>query len=523
MARETVSQAVWAALSVRLAEALGLHFPPNRWVDLERRLETVAKVLGFEGLDQCVQSLVSGSWTKAQLQVLADELVVGETYFLRDKAMFGVISSRILPQLIQARRNKNQKLRFWCAACCTGEEAYSLAITLRESMPDLAEWDVKIVATDISSRFLGKAVEGVYGDWSFRNVPVGFQDRYFRRDGNGRYVLSPQIREMVTFRRLNLVEDVHPSRETRDSAMDMIICQNVLMYFSAAQIRKVVANLHEGLIDGGWLSVGASETAPNSYRQFRAVNFPDLTLYRREDGAEPDRRRSGDSSAWMSVEPMERILNSDRFAPLPPTAPAASRARPSPVPPAHAAEPASNAAISPDFIPAPTPVKSDAYAHALSSYREGRYAAAVAELAPLFEGPGFNSKAVPLLVRALENLGRLTEALKWCDRWIASDKMDPMGHFLRAGILIEQGQAPTARRSLQNAIYLQNAFVLAHFMLGILALGEAGPAEARRHFAAADRFLSRRDSSELVDDSDGLTVGRMRQTISSLLATRGNP
>src|SRR5205085_1716639 len=130
-------------------------------------------------------------------------------------------------------RRKVQRLRVWSAGCATGEEAYSLAILLEELLPDLAFWDVQILATDINRRSLARAQVGVYSPWSFREVPEGIQARYFTVQGRNFEVL-PRIRERVSFAYLNLVEDNYPSLLNHTHDLDLILFRNVLIYFGEA-------------------------------------------------------------------------------------------------------------------------------------------------------------------------------------------------------------------------------------------------------------------------------------------------
>ena len=201
----------WSQLSEFLASTMGLHFPPERWPDLRRGITEAAMEFGFDNVVACADWLLSAPLTKTQIEVLASHLTIGETYFFRETKTLDVLANRRFPELIRLRRGGEQRLRLWSAACCSGEEAYSLAILLRQVLPDIADWQVTILATDINPRFLQKAVAGAYGEWSFRGTPAGFKERYFNRSEDGRFVVAPEIRQMVAFEYLNLVEDVYPA------------------------------------------------------------------------------------------------------------------------------------------------------------------------------------------------------------------------------------------------------------------------------------------------------------------------
>jgi len=178
-------------------------------------------------------------------------------------------------------------------------------------------------------------------------------------------------------------------------------------------------------------------------------------------------------------------------------------------------------------LPPELPVSVDAclrpYAIAQSQYARGRYEEATSTLLGLCDGPTAEPAEFSLLARSLANQGRLADALAWCDRWITADKMDSAGHYLRAVVLLEQGDSEQARRSLQRAVYLNPDLVLAHFALGNIARGREKAGEADKHFGNALRLLGRQQSDALIPESDGLTAGRLTEIITSLAELENVP
>ncbi len=499
MTLSTVPDAYWSRLSPFIAGAMGLQFPRERWPDLRRGLVGAAQEFGFDDASACADWLLSSPLSKAQLQVLASHLTISETYFFRDKPTLAALAERILPELIRSRRGGEQRLRIWSAACCSGEEPYTLAILLHQLLPDLTDWNVSIQGTDINPRVLHKATAGIYGEWSFRDAPADLKERYFTRAADGRYAVIPEIKALVRFSHLNLVEDVYPSPVTDTNAMDLILCRNVLMYFTPLQIEKVVGKLCHALVDSGWLAVSPSEAPHALLSQFTAVNFPGAILHRKRDAA-----------PWMEKQPapappddMVCLVAPANEAPLP----WASPALPEEAPPAQLSENPAPAAAS----PAP-------YTVAESLYGQGRYAEAADILLASFARHAPDSPAFSLLARVLANQGKLAEALAWCERWVGADKVDPAAYYLRAVILLEQGDHGEARASLQRSLYLHPDFVLAHFTLGRLARDRGGNAEADKHFANALRALRRHQPEDLLPESDGLSAGRMIEIITAMTA-----
>ncbi len=491
-----VSQVRWSQLSAFIADKMGLHFPRERWNDLQRGLTSAAAEFGFADAAECVDWLLAAPSTQAQLQVLASHLTIGETYFLRDKPTLEALTGHILPELIRARRGRDQRLRIWSAACCTGEEPYSLAILLHEALPDLRDWQVTITATDINPRFLHKAAAGVYGEWSFRNAPPWLKQRYFTPTADGRYAIAPRIKKLVNFAHLNLAQDVYPSLATDTNAMDVIFCRNVLMYFTPPQVRTVIGHLHLALIEGGWLAVSPSEASAALFWQFNAVTLSDAIVFHK--GATPPLPHLSTTQSThtppVAVHPIETSL------PQVPSAAAAVDV-PSVFPAQHQAAPQA-----PD----------SALAAARSLYQQGRFSEVVDTLTAAPFALGGGPAAFSLLARALGNRGQLAQALTWCDRWIAADKLDPAGHYLRAVVLLERGDHEQARTSLRRANYLDPDFVLAHFSLGNLAHRRGDNGEAGKHFANAKRLLQRYQPDDLLPESDGLTAGRLARTLSAI-------
>jgi chemotaxis protein methyltransferase CheR len=206
-----LSDTLLSHLSEFVAAQIGLRFSRERWRDLERGIGSAAREFGFRDAESCVRWLVSSPLTRSQIEILADHLTVGETYFFREASCFEWLERRVLPELIRAGRESERRLRIWSAGCCTGEEPYSIAMLLDLMVPDLNDWNITILATDINPRFLKKAQEGVYTEWSFRDTPGRIKERYFIERKRGHYEITASIKKRVTFSYLNLAEDVYPS------------------------------------------------------------------------------------------------------------------------------------------------------------------------------------------------------------------------------------------------------------------------------------------------------------------------
>jgi chemotaxis protein methyltransferase CheR len=432
-----------------------------------------------------------------QDQMLATHLTIGETYFFREHQTLQALTDSILPDLIKSRRGGDQRLRIWSAACCSGEEAYSLAILLHRLLPDLEEWQITIIATDINPHFLKKAAAGIYSKWSFRGAPAWLKGRYFKVRADGCYALVPEIKKLVTFQTLNLAEDGYSSATAGISDMDIVFCRNVLMYFTPALILKVIRNIHRTLGEGGWLAVSPSEANSALFPDFRTVNFPGTILFQKH-------------WARSCRESIPMAGNSLSGSTAPAVRPLTGRLPdPEPMEPALAETTAE--AVMPE---AASPVAADTPA----LQHGGGYVGSDGGLSGRSACNMSEQEQLSQCARMLANRGQLTEALAWCDRWIAADKLNAAGHYLRAVILQEQGKLEQARTALQSAVYLDQDFVLAHFALGSLARRRGESAEERRHFANTRHLLHRYQLDDPLPESGGVSAGRLAEILSSLAA-----
>jgi len=505
---DQLSAQLLSELGEFVAHRLGLEFPRRRWPDLERSMRSLARELQFDDVESCVHSFVSLPTTQAQIEALASSLTIGETYFFRERQSFQALEGEVLPRLIENRRGKDQRLRIWSAGCCTGEEPYSLAILLRRLIGELNDWQITILATDINPRFLKKAEEGVYGEWSFRGVAAALRERYFVRKAGGRFEVLPDIKRMVTFSYLNLAEDNYPSLLNGTNAMDIILCRNVLMYFTPKRAIQVVREFHNALLEGGWLIVSPSESSNALYSQFVAVNFPDAIFYKK-DGHKPVAR-----APVGLPEQNEADQSAVAFSRMPPPEPQVSLAN-----------------VNDDFVAHDAAERKTSesrqplYTKSWDFYRQGLYDDAAHTLATLLAKDADNCKAMALLARVHANQGKLAEATQWCEKAIAADKLDPACYILHAMILQEQNAIANAMLALQRALYLDQSLVLAHFALGNLARQQGKTRAASKCFDNARRLLATYSAEQILPESDGMTAGRLMEIIGSILSTeliRGN-
>jgi chemotaxis protein methyltransferase CheR len=209
--------------------------------------------------------------------VLLPRLTVSETHFWRDTAQFAAFDDFVLPDLIR-RRGADRRLRVWSAGCATGEEPYSLAMMLLRH-PQLVGWEIDVFGTDIDREALVRARVGLYGPWSFREVPPAVMGNFFGAAPGGRQQVIEDVRRRVRFGELNLAERGWPAGSVGDC--DLVLCRNVLMYMEPATVAEIADRLFHALRPGGWLAVGHSEPSADTFARFTARRFPGAVLYQR--------------------------------------------------------------------------------------------------------------------------------------------------------------------------------------------------------------------------------------------------
>jgi chemotaxis protein methyltransferase CheR len=236
-----------------LKERSGLVLSAEKQYLVESRLLSVARKAGFGGLGELVDALRRGN-SEALATAVVEAMTTNETFFFRDRNPFDNFRSTVLPALLAARRS-SRVIRIWCAAASTGQEPYSLAMSLRDMDRDLAGWRVEVIATDLSNEALEKARQGIYSQFEVqRGLPIQRLVKYFTQVGD-MWRIAPEIRAMVKYQQVNLLADFRHL-----GVFDLIFCRNVLIYFDQDTKIDVLNRLADVIADDGYLVLGAAET-----------------------------------------------------------------------------------------------------------------------------------------------------------------------------------------------------------------------------------------------------------------------
>jgi chemotaxis protein methyltransferase CheR len=246
-----------------LKERSGLDLSADKQYLLESRLLPLARKAGLSGIPELVQKLQGGS--SALITSVVEAMTTNETFFFRDKVPFDHFRDTIMPEVLKARAAR-RSVRIWCAAGSTGQEPYSLAMTLKEMGAALTGWRVEIIATDLSQEVLEKAKAGVYSQFEVqRGLPIQMLMKHFKQTGET-WQINPELRAMIQHRQLNLLQDF-----SHLGTFDVIFCRNVLIYFDQETKINIFNRLARQIEPDGFLVLGAAETVVGLTDTFRPL------------------------------------------------------------------------------------------------------------------------------------------------------------------------------------------------------------------------------------------------------------
>jgi chemotaxis protein methyltransferase CheR len=230
------------------------------------RLNKVLRKLGFDSFKDYYSYLVADK-TSGALNTLINRISTNHTFFYRESDHFEFFKETVLPEMIAALKNKNRRdLRIWCPGCSSGEEPYMLAMIINEYFGQrLGFWEPKILATDISERVLKTAKAGIYVNENVSHLPPPYRNEYFTKLPDKTWAISEKVKEMILFRRLNLMRDSYPFK----SKFHVIFCRNVMIYFDKTTRDALVHRFSDYMEGSGYLFIGHSESLGRDNTHFR--------------------------------------------------------------------------------------------------------------------------------------------------------------------------------------------------------------------------------------------------------------
>jgi chemotaxis protein methyltransferase CheR len=265
----------YSKLSRLIYRKLGLLFDEKKAYFLNKRVASRIVALGLNDADEYLFRLGYRDMSGEEMQALANLVTTNETYMFREFDQLAVFADYCLPEVIAARqRTSDRTLRVWCAGCSSGEEAYTLAIIVREVFPESETWKIEITATDIDENMLALARAAEYGNRSVKGVPPGYSS-HLTRTATG-FRVNPKTASLVRTMKLNLSEHQQMKAMRR---YDFIFCRNVLIYFDDESRRNVLNHFYDALNPGGYIFLGHSESVGRITSAFRLKKADGHLLY----------------------------------------------------------------------------------------------------------------------------------------------------------------------------------------------------------------------------------------------------
>lgn len=447
------------ALKALVIGRTGHHYYEDKdgplWEHIARRMQACA--IGEPAV--YLQRLEDPAAGPREWRLLESAITINETFFFRFAEQFDVLRRILLPELV-GRASETRRLRIWSVGCSTGAEPYSVAVLLHDLLGDaLPNWRIAITGTDIDESALRVARAAEYTPWALRTVGEEERARLFDRDGE-RYRLKPQYRRMVRFEHHNMMSLLDASTTLQFNDFDLILCRNVLIYFSPEVATRLVGALAERLARDGHLLVGHAELSPAFDQVAVPVPVGGVLAYRRL-GTVPSR-------AAAPLAPVAAHVQVPTVpAPRPPAPPRATPRHPEPE----------------QARPAPAPV--------LPALDAARSALAAGDARQGIELAGQAAEVAP---------------------------RDPVPHYLGAIGALALGDEDRAEQGFRKALYLDNRFAMAHYLLGRQLLAQGRTDDGRRALANAARVVAALDPQAELAEGDGITAGALAAAVRSVLA-----
>ncbi len=470
-----------------VARHLGLQFDDAKLTFLadvlRRRLETNGRTC------EAYLARLRADPAREEIRLLAQELTVAETYFFRNLGQFlafreVALWGRLRPQATGTRADHGGRLRVLSAGCASGEEPYSIAILVLESLPAGSSWDVAIRGVDVNPAILEKAACARFSNWALRETPPDIQRRWFQQEGR-EVVLNDPARNLVKFEERNLAED--DLELWQPGAYDVVFCRNVIMYFTPQNAQALIARIARALAPGGYLFLGHAETLRGLSQDFHLRHTHGTFYYQRKEGAEGHSSRTVEdpfpSAATIPVL-ASVIQGADTWVDA--IQGAAERIR-------------ALAQVPSRPEPAPvTPHPRWDLGLALDLMQRERFREAL-DLVQTFPPDSARDPDVLLLQGILcAHSGRMADAEAVCRQLLAIDELNAGAHYVLALCRESVGDRQGASDHDQAAAYLDSAFAMPHLHLGLAARRAGRQDAARRELDQARVLLQREDASRLL-------------------------
>ena len=419
-------------------------------------------------------------------------LTNNESYFFRDSEQIRLLQDHILPNVIQ-HKQIDKKIRICSAGCSTGEEPYSLAILLKELIPNHRQWDLTILGIDINQIAINSAKKAIYSPWSFRGVKESIKKKYFKQV-NQEYHLEPIIKEMVQFQRMNLVQD-----EFSFNNIDLFICRNVFIYFNTVAIAKVLNKIYHSLNADGYFLTGHAELSGQNLSQFRQISFAQSIIYQRRKEGEKRQASYQPSTVSKVTIPQSKPIKSVQISPNPKIADTNVVSL-------------KNQVILKPHLPQKELTKpsiNELLKVAENLVKQERYQAALEQSKNILKIKPNHTDAIYLIAQIHANQGQYQDAIFYCEQLLKIDSLAVPPHYLLARIAEETGKLEEAKHLLKKVIYLDPDSVAAYLDLAYLYEQEGDEKRAIKMYQESLKILRRLPPETPITERGNLTASQL--------------
>jgi chemotaxis protein methyltransferase CheR len=505
----SVSPHLLAALSHKVLTHLGADYSGPRQADLLHSLELLAQEREVSHFDDWLQELAFADWDANLVQSLIGAFTVGETYFRRDAEAFEWLASHHLAPLIARRREQGRRsLRLWSAGCCTGEEAYGLLFLIDELLGhEREQWSVELVASDINAGFLARAEQGLYGRNAFRSSEDDFRRRYFQAEGQ-LWRVRPGWRGRIRFVQYNLAD--HRLAPALAGA-DLILCRNVLMYFTTGRAQAALRRLLGSLDSDGVLLLSAVEAGlaieAGQHGRWAGCNYA-VT-------AATQQAPWGDSLA-----PSSRVL-AVGTTPRAESVPALATPQDRTVTPRQN-PPVANAVAEVQPVAESLEAKRERHLQRVAQARaSGRHEQLREALQAYLKCDGLSRSqqhvACLAMAQSLADQQRVEQAQGWLQRALDLDGSAPAAYWLKALFAQQRGDNQAALTALHKALYLDPEFILGYFLRARLLRDQGQVRASEKALQVCRQLILTQNAQALVPQGDGLSCAQLLRLCDQLL------
>ncbi len=494
----------------------GLFFSDKKRNDLKTGVLKAFHYAGQESLDRYYSELSSGGSNSALFKTLISFMTVGETYFFRH---FDVVERTVIPNLIKAHHH-DRTLRIWSAGCSTGEEPYTVAMTLHNLLnKELHEWNIKIVATDININSIDYARDALYRPWSLRSINDYYKERYFTKS-EGLYYLNPEIRSMVHFDYMNLVDESYPLAENFTKDLDLIFCRNVTIYFEAETTIQIINRFYNCLKDKSILAVGHAEPSSLIYDKYIAEIYPDAVIYRKDAAAKKEsnykigirtrrdvfefKESNKTDSIVPSLNKLEKQIQnlggikfSKTDAPTPVAKPVVKVAKKKVE---KIVEVDSKGERRSEWN------ESALFAEGLEDFGFRKFEESKKKFKEITEKNPANGRAHYMLAHIYANTDHISEAREYCKKAIEKDSLLIEAYYLLGLILKEENAFDDSIKMFKKTIYIDPDFALGYYELAVNYFKMNDTIQGQKYLVQTSRILKNKTTDERVGVLDELTV-----------------